>query len=403
MSIYLSILASFFFGETARTIYLVTISWLLYQMTGRAEYTGLLVGLGFLPSLLTNLYLGAIIDRFSRKKLALFALIGHILSICLVYIALTMLPFFPSLILTIHMFHQLMGTLFRATMQAHCAKSFPSRQLTKVIAYTNTFTELGALLGASLGGLIIKTLNVNLVITTMICLYIATLFTLLMIKEHKEPQVLKGKNRNIHLDLFEGLHYLFRHRHLFRLFSLTMAGQLVLHTSIGFLSVYTIEQMGHSSIIYGFLDALISIGGGMAGLTGIWWFRQRRQFHTASALIITGFGLLILGLSSTPIAVICIGVFLIGLSTTWIRIVLQSTQQILTDKAYHGRMSSYRMTINHLSIVIAAPLLGWLAEVYSAASAYLFLLIPVSIALFIALQPKTLALLKQAVQQSFLS
>lgn len=53
--------------------------------------------------------------------------------------------------------------------------------------------------------------------------------------------------------------------------------------------------------------------------------------------------------------------------------------------------------INQSSIVISAPLLGWIANQYSAAQIYLILIIPVGFALIIAILPRTLALLKKAV------
>ncbi|SEN83824.1 Major Facilitator Superfamily protein [Amphibacillus marinus] len=400
MKQYIGILVSFFCSEISKTLYFVTIAWLLYQVTGRADFTGLLVSLGFLPSLLSNIYIGVIVDRFSTKLIASIALIGNLIAVSLMFASLSLGSLVPIIVFSIHMFQQLMGTVFRTTLQAHSAKSFPPQQLPKVIAYTNAVTIFGALIGASVGGWLIRQEWLILTVSLIIGFYLLAVVTVNFINSSAVTNQDKPKKTSLHRQLIDGLHYLIKHPFLFRLFSMTMVGQLVYHTSIGFLSVYTIDHINEQATTYGWLDATLSVGGGLAGLVGFWWFRKTRQFHTVGSLILTGAGLLILALPSNFTFPAFIGVSLIGLGTTWIRVLLQSTQQILTARAYHGRMSSYRMLINHGSIVISAPFLGWIANQYRAANVYAFLLIPVVGALIIAILPRTLSLLKQAVTQS---
>ena len=48
---------------------LVLSSWTVFASTGSAVLTGLYVSLGFLPSLISNIYIGAIVDRWDAKKM----------------------------------------------------------------------------------------------------------------------------------------------------------------------------------------------------------------------------------------------------------------------------------------------------------------------------------------------
>jgi len=77
-------------------------------------------------------------------------------------------------------------------------------------------------------------------------------------------------------------------------------------------------------------------------------------------------------------------VFCIGLGTTWIRILLQSAQQMLTDSRYHGRMASYRMICNQGSIIISGPIFGLVATHFGVQYIYFALLLPVSFGLIVA-------------------
>ncbi|KMJ55806.1 MFS transporter, partial [Bacillus sp. LL01] len=79
------------------------------------------------------------------------------------------------------------------------------------------------------------------------------------------------------------------------------------------------------------------------------------------------------------------GIFLIGLGTTWIRVLLQAVQQMATDANYHGRMASYRMIGNQGSVVVSAPIIGWIAAEYGANYIYLSLMLPISLCVLFAI------------------
>ena len=69
-----------------------------------------------------------------------------------------------------------------------------------------------------------------------------------------------------------------------------------------------------------------------------------------------------------------LGVFLIGLGTTWIRVLLQSIQQ----------MASFRMIRNQASVVVSARTLGLIASEFGANFIYLSLMLPISICILFA-------------------
>lgn len=161
-------------------------------------------------------------------------------------------------------------------------------------------------------------------------------------------------------------------------------GQLVFHTSIAFLSIYTAEYLNETAKIYGFLEATISIGGIIAGILGTWRWRISKERLAIFAFLIVFMSLFVM--SITPfLAGAFLGILLLGIGTTWIRVLLQSVQQMATHSAYHGRMASFRMVCNQGSVVISAPVIGWIATEYGVHLAYAALLIPVSIGLLISL------------------
>lgn len=378
--------SAFFFAELGRAMYFIIITWLLYSMTEDAFYTGLLVGLGFVPALILNLLFGVIVDRLDRKFLSVVANLVNTIAIASVLLA-TIFDFLtPWMIIGVQMIIQLMGSLFRPSIQAFIADIFKEEDLPKVFSQSGSAAIIGGLLGASSGGVIIGLTSESLsMVFVVLCFLLATL-SLFLIKKGSEKKNHRSSTANTLIDdLMEGFKYLKINKFLFSLFGIMFVGQLVFHTSVGFLSVYTKEYLSQTVTVYGFLETTLSMGGLTAGILGTWWWNKNTNYLSFRSLLIILFGLILVGFSPIlPIAFI--GLFLIGLGTTWIRVLLQSVQQIATEKPYHGRMASYRMIFNQGSVVVSAPLFGWIASNYGVNGIYLTLLIPVGLVAVLSLK-----------------
>ncbi|SHM45390.1 MFS transporter [Gracilibacillus kekensis] len=377
--------SAFFFLEFGRYMYFIIISWILYEMTNDALYTGALVSVGFIPSLLINLLFGVIVDRFNRRKLTFYASLISAMTVLIIWILILNEWLTPISIILSHMIIQLMGSLFRPAIQALVAEIFDQKNLPRVFSQSGSAAIIGGLLGASCGGLIVGVTSAFTATSIVFTSFLLTSFAVQLIKENSTNDNRNLVKNNIRTDLADGFVYLRNNLFLLELFSVMFVGQLVFHTSIAFLSVYVNEYLEKSVSVYGFLDASISIGGVIAGMLGARWWNLNKRYLSINSLLVIASGLLLVGLSPYLVSVF-LGAMLIGLGTTWIRVLLQSVQQIATDKAYHGRMASYRMICNQGSVVISAPILGWVANTYGANMVYVTLLLPVGVAILFSVR-----------------
>ncbi|RCW64533.1 MFS transporter [Saliterribacillus persicus] len=384
MSGFKNILIAFFLAEFGRAMYFVTVTWVLYELTNDPLYTGLLIGLGFFPGLVLNLFFGVIVDRFNRKKISILANIISTFSMAILLFFFIIDKIEPWLIVLVHMILQVSGSLFRPAIQAFIAENFDKNHLPKIFSQSSSSAIVGGLLGASIGGIIISILSVSGSMSIVTGSFAIASISLFLIKsEIREKQKVSNKN-SIIKDITDGFTYIRSHKFLLGLFIIMFNGQLVFHTSLGFLSVYTVEYLLQSATVYGLLDASISIGGILAGLIGTWWWRIGKNKIALYSLLVVLVGLLFVGIAPI-LPVSFVGVILIGLGTTWIRVLLQAVQQIATNSEYHGRMASYRMIGNQGSVVISAPILGFVATNYGANYIYLSLMIPISLCIIFAL------------------
>jgi MFS transporter, DHA3 family, macrolide efflux protein len=371
-----SILSSYFLAEFGRAMYFVMITWILYDMTKDPYYTGILVSIGFLPGLLLNFLIGVLVDRLNRKRLAIIANFSS--ALVLIYLLSTILldALHPVHIFIVHMVLQVSGSLLRPSIQAFVAEIFPKKLLPSIYSKAGSAGIIGGLLGASIGGLVIAHASYFIAMSIPFTAFVLATIAIVFIPQKENNQMTDKEKASIFRDLLSGFSYVKHNRLLINLFMMMFIGQLVFHTSIGFLSAYTSEFLNKSATIYGLLDATVSVGGALAGMLGAWWWKTNKNKLHIRAFVIIFVGLLCSGVSS-HIVFSFVGFFLIGLGTTWIRVLLQSVQQIATDASYHGRMASFRMICNQGSVVISGPILGWIASHWGTNTVYLALAVPV--------------------------
>ncbi|MGI8316412.1 MFS transporter [Halobacillus mangrovi] len=373
-----SLLSSYFLYECGRAMYFVLVTWFLFQWTKDALYTGLFVSFGFLPGLVSNLIFGVIVDRYNRKFLALLAGGGSVLFLLLLWGAFFMNLINPWVMIGTHMMLQTAGSLFRPSLQALVAEVFKKEALPRIFSLSGSSTIAGSLVGAGLGGLFSGWFAVETSMLIVIGLYAGAFIATALISYERKDRKSTGQSPSFWRELKQGFTYLNTHQMLYGLFVMMMLGQLTFHTTLGFLSVYTSAYLHQSSTIYGLLDATFSVGGITAGLLGTWWWMKCKNHLAIWSLLTVAGGLLLLSLAQHTL-IAFMGVLCVGVGTSLVRALLQSVQQIATDKEFHGRMSSFRMLCNQTSVVITGPLFGYIAASYGANYVFLFLLIPIAL------------------------
>ncbi|GGE63961.1 MFS transporter [Priestia taiwanensis] len=397
MNNYRKMLLSFFFADFSLTIYFITVTWIVYEQSNNALLSGMLVSIGFLPGLLLNLLFGVFVDRYNRKNLAIISHSISIFSIIILCINDLLGDLSIPLLISTHMLIQTSGSLLRPAIQALLAEVFKEEDLPNIFSKTSSVTILGGIIGGSIGGILLATFGSTLTLTTVIIGYLIALTSLLFVPYRRTILNEDTMNTPSILQEFKsGFHYLTNNKFLLLLFVLLFNGQLVFHSTLGFLSVYTLAYLEENATVYGFLNVAFSLGGLAAGLLGSWWWAYAKDKFPLYSLFLALLGLATLGFSHYIILTF-IAVFCIGVTTTWIRVLLQAVQQMATDKRYHGRMASYRMVCNQSVVVLSGPILGWIAQQYGPNIVYVSLMLPVLLCMIFATFLSTHHLFKKLV------
>lgn len=332
--------------------YLVISSWTIFVTTGSSTLTGLYISLGFLPSLLLNIYIGAIVDRWNTKKM-----ITCSLALTLASISLLFFYFFLKSILILfitQMLIQLAGSIFRPSIQVYITELFAPEKLKYIFTKSASLTILGGVLGTFIASQLISIseLYITLFIFIIITINFIISFTLPSPSPKKKPF-----QSSIHQDILDGLKYIKTNSIFLKLFAILGTGQIITHCTTGFLAAYTYDTFSNQSTLYGYLQITLTMGGVLLGfMTKSFLIKIEAIFSKYAFPLLTL--CLFICVFSTHFILIGFCLFSIGMLTTWIRSHFQAVQQIHTDIGFNGKMASFRMIINQGSVVLISPLLG---------------------------------------------
>ena len=238
---------------------------LVWDITHSAAQVGLVGGLGTLPYVLLSLLVGALIDRWDRKRVMILCDIGRALNLVSVLIAL-MLGHLAVIQLAINALVE--GTLFVFFNLAEVAclpRVVTREQLPAATAQNEATMGITALLSPLLGGALYGLRQVLPFLADAVS-YAASVLSLLFIRVSFQEKRLLA-HRKLHIEIKEGLSWLW-HQPLIRYMAFLTGG--LNFTSAGLIPILIVlvKQQHGSSFIYGLILAIGGIGGILGAVIG---------------------------------------------------------------------------------------------------------------------------------------
>ena len=260
-----------FFANSAQWLQLLTVGWLVRELSEGSAVAGLLVvtvgGINTLPGLIVGPWGGVISDRFDRRRLVIsLQSVMAVLAFC-----------FAALVLTgrVEVWHAygyviLAGAchaMVQPMRQALIAGTVPREMLGNALA-TNVLTITGTrIFGPFIGGILIVTLGFFWNFTIEACLYLANIA---MIFSLRTPYFQPGDARrrgSFFANLVEGMRYIWSgERAIFQLMIVSVIPNIILHPVWFLFPVFTTDVLMRNADFGGYLLAVTGVGGFLAAL-----------------------------------------------------------------------------------------------------------------------------------------
>ena len=354
-----------FFANNAQWLQLLTVGWLVRDLTAGSSSSALLVvtvgGLNAVPGLVVGPWGGVLGDRLNRRKL-----------IIAVQTFMAALAFaFALLVLSgsVQVWHAyvyvlISGSCLSVTQpmrQTLIANTVPLEALGNAYA-ANVLTIPGTrMIGPFVGGILIATLGFFWNFTVEALLYVAMVLVFLPMKTpyYRPRQV--SERQSLAADLKEGMRYIWRDdRNILALTVLSLIPNVVLQPVMFLLPVFTDEILHRGADVGGFLLAINGLGGLLAALiiASVGFIFKKGTVVMATVLVSSLLAVVFAHSHWLPVAFIAIALF--AFSQTTFRTTNGTLIQILAPDNLRGRITSLQR-IGQGFVVLTSLLIGWFA------------------------------------------
>ena len=361
-----------FFANTAHWLQLLTLGWLVRDLTKGTEGSALLVvgigGISTLPGLIVGPLGGVIGDRVDRRKL-----IVSLQAIMAVFAFGFAWVVESDLIEVWHVFAYAIvsGAFLSITQpmrQALIANTVPRHMLGNAYA-TNVLTIPGTrAIGPFVGGILVSSYGFFWNFTIESLLYVGMILAFLPMRtpfaESRRSRTGSGTAGFVQ-DLAEGFRYIWSgNRVLFLLITLTIVPNVVLQPVMFLLPLFTDEILERGADVGGYMLAVNGFGGFLMALTiaSFGFFIRRGVVCLVTAAASSILALVLIQAAWLPVALFVIALF--AASQTAFRTTNGTLTQTLTPDELRGRITSLQR-LGQGFVVGSSLFVGWFAGVTS--------------------------------------
>ena len=260
-----------FFANSAQWLQLLSVGWLVRELSEGSAIAGLLVvtvgGINTLPGLIVGPWGGVLSDRFDRRRLV----ITFQLIMCALAFSFALLVLSDRVtIWHAYLYVILAGvchSIAQPMRQALVAATVPRDMLGNALA-ANVLTITGTrIFGPFIGGILIFTLGFFWNFTIEACLYLANV---LMLWPMRTPYYRPGDARargSAIANMVEGIRYVWSgERAIFQMILLSVIPNIILHPTWFLFPVFTTDVLMREADVGGYLLAVTGVGGFLAAL-----------------------------------------------------------------------------------------------------------------------------------------
>ena len=273
-----------FIGSIGRSIYDISIIWLILDITNSEKLTGLIAMTTYLPAIFFGLFAGAIVDMYSKTRVMAFAQIMQAIAVIGIPIFLLFDIKVAWIIMILAFFHNGFSLPFVPAFNSYLPTQVKKERLLAANSIANIAWQSAVFIGPIVAAYFLTMIPIEyLFYITVIC-YLIT--ALLSINAPREKQ--KKENENLKLIVnktYQGLVYLFNDKTLLSIIILTVLSNLfVMGPAVVGIPILVKIGLGGTASNFAICEAVVGLGM-LLGTAFVYKFGDR---FTHGRLFLTG-------------------------------------------------------------------------------------------------------------------
>jgi DHA3 family macrolide efflux protein-like MFS transporter len=339
--------------------------WWLTKTTESAIVLTTATLIGILPSVFLGPFVGALVDRWNRRKILKIADSG-IALVTLILAYLFYMGWAEIWMVYIALFLRALGGGFHSpAMAASTSLMVPNEQLTRIQGINQTLHAGLNIVSAPLGALLLEVLDVQgvLLIDVGSALFAVIPLFFIAIPQPEKKAISEEGNlaKSVWKDFLEGLRYVRKWPGLLFLIVMALSINMIITPAFSLLPLLVRSHFNGDALQLGWLNSSFGTGAIVGGvLLGIWGGFKKKIHTTQLGLIFLAVGLAVMGLtpgSLLPMAIA--GIFVVGLGIPMANGPLNAIVQAAVDPSMQGRvftlLGSLATAMSPLGLIVAGP------------------------------------------------
>lgn len=352
------------FSTLGQTMFQAAMLWQVYDISHSAINLGVLGLFRFFPTLGLSLIGGAVADTYNRRTIILIAQTAPLT--CAIVLAMATfggwvrLELIYGLVVLLGLAAAFEGPARSALLPAIVRPE----TFANAVTVSTTVSQLAAVTGPALGGVLIATASVGSVYAVFAVLLVVALITLMMLRY---SQVQEGEKRRVSVAAIkEGVSYVRNHQIVLGSMSLDMFAVIFGGGATALLPIYATDILDVGPGGYGLLATTMRIGTFLAAFLLVLLPPIRRAGRALIwSVVFFGIGTIVFGLSREYYLSLASYAFL-G-AADQISVVMRSTAiQLATPDEMRGRVSAVNQVFIQASNQVGAMESGFMAALTSA-------------------------------------
>jgi DHA3 family macrolide efflux protein-like MFS transporter len=335
--------------------------WWLTERTGSATVLATATFFGLVPQIVLGPFIGALVDRWNRKRILLVA--DSIVAAASGLLALLFLTGTVryGYVLALLFVRALGGAFHGPAMMASTSLMVPKEHLTRIQGLNQGLQGGALIITAPLGALLVATLPMASVMAVDVgtaLFAIAPLFFIAVPQPEKSEEAERAGLQSTWRDVLDGVGYLRSRSGHTPLMIMAILINLCMVPAFALLPLLVVEQ-GGGAMRLGWLNAVFGAGTIAGGiLLGVWGGFKPRVYTSFVGLLAAGVATLVLG-GASSVGVAMAGIGALGLTIPFVNGPIHAVLQATVAPAFQGRVftiyGSVCGAMTPFGLAIAAP------------------------------------------------
>ena len=350
---------------------LIAISWMVLEESGSEYLLGKIMASATAPGLILAIFAGVIIDRVNRKWLLVFLDIFRLIVVSVFLYFISKFNFEVSFLYPVAFFMGLGNSLFWPTAQAFVQELVSEKDYFNANKLLSASYQVGSILGAGIGGLIVHAYSPIVALWINILTYIVSAFFISLAPFKRKN--LYTEETNLFDLIMKGFSYLRKRVDILILGLTTILSDVAIWGSLSVLTItISKEVFEKGSLGYGIMDGFYGIGALLSTvLVGIILTKFGKASYLMFCYAIAGIMCLISPVMAN-IYLAGIAYFIMGLHNNSARIIVRTIFMENIPNHIMGRVQTILGVYTRAMVVLSSLYAGWAIEYHNISLAINF-------------------------------